>query len=158
MKNCLKCKIKYSKTAFHKNKNYEDGLAKYCKICMKIISKKRYKEKREHILKVNSEWRNNNREYFRNLVNSWRKNNRDKVRLYCNNRNSIQRGSFGKLKQDEWEQIKKDFKYMCAICGKKEPEIKLTIDHIIPVSKGGSNLIENIQPLCRLCNSIKGNR
>ena len=41
----------------------------------------------------------------------------------------------------------------CARCLKPSP---LTIDHIQPVSKGGTNAIENIQPLCRSCNSHKG--
>ena len=46
----------------------------------------------------------------------------------------------------------------CNGCGNTYQEKDLTVDHIVPVSKGGTNDIANLQLLCHNCNSIKGNR
>lgn len=43
----------------------------------------------------------------------------------------------------------------CLSCGAHE---ELTVDHIRPLGRGGSNAIENIQPLCAACNNAKGHR
>jgi 5-methylcytosine-specific restriction enzyme A len=43
-------------------------------------------------------------------------------------------------------------------CGKTHLETELNIDHIIPLAKGGSNDISNLQSLCRTCNLIKKDR
>lgn len=51
--------------------------------------------------------------------------------------------------------------YTCKICGnsiKKEPNLLLEVDHIIPVSKGGKTTKENLQTLCWKCNRSKSNK
>lgn len=82
---------------------------------------------------------------------SWLKNQRNRVikRL----RSESLSHTYG-----EWENLKKQYGYQCPCCKKTEPNILLTEDHIIPLSKGGSDLIENIQPLCRSCNSQKNTK
>lgn len=43
----------------------------------------------------------------------------------------------------------------CLCCG---TDSKLTLDHIVPIARGGSNRIGNLQTLCSSCNSRKGAR
>lgn len=44
---------------------------------------------------------------------------------------------------------------VCLRCGSDE---HITLDHVVPVSRGGKNTISNLQPLCRSCNSTKGTK
>jgi len=42
----------------------------------------------------------------------------------------------------------------CVVCGNPSD----SVDHIVPISKGGSNELSNLQPMCRSCNSKKADR
>lgn len=75
-----------------------------------------------------------------------------------NGRNRMKRTNGGSHTFDEWMLLKAQFNWTCPACNRKEPDIKLSQDHIIPVSKGGSDNIENIQPLCLPCNIRKHTR
>jgi 5-methylcytosine-specific restriction endonuclease McrA len=60
------------------------------------------------------------------------------------------------LTMDQWQAIQAEWDHRCAYCGKVE--IPLTMDHVIPVSKGGQHTASNVVPACLRCNLSKGDR
>jgi hypothetical protein len=53
-------------------------------------------------------------------------------------------------------EIKKELPSVCVYCGCKE-ELFLTIDHIIPKCRGGTDTKDNMQITCIMCNQLKNN-
>jgi len=100
-------------------------------------------------------WRKQNAEKHRNRTSTWKKKNKDKTNDMNRKRYLKTKGITGSHTLKEWENLKAKNNSTCKGCGKKEPEIKLTRDHIIPISKGGTDYIKNIQPMCNKCNSRK---
>lgn len=62
----------------------------------------------------------------------------------------------GDLTLDQWRAILVAFAGHCAYCG-KVPE-RLTMDHVIPASKGGQHIASNVVPACFSCNQSKGDK
>ena len=54
---------------------------------------------------------------------------------------------------EEWLALVEFYGGRCLRCGSRE---QITVDHVVPLSLGGSNAISNIQPLCEACNGLKG--
>jgi len=71
---------------------------------------------------------------------------------YENTRRARKTGAGGSFTPEEWLLLCKKYHHKCLRCSKRR---KLTADHIVPVSKGGTSYIANIQPLCKPCNSWK---
>jgi len=114
-----------------------------------------YQNNPEKFAERHRKWLRENKEKVRETAKRWRRNNPEKRRFQSSLRAARKRNAEGKFTFGEWELLKKQYSHTCPMCGRKEPKIKLTIDHIIPISKGGSNWIENIQPLCGSCNNRK---
>jgi 5-methylcytosine-specific restriction endonuclease McrA len=91
-------------------------------------------------------------------VREWRERNLSRAREHAIARRARKHSAPGRHTTAEWESLKARYDYRCLCCGKREPEIKLTEDHIIPLGPNGPDSIDNIQPLCGPCNSSKGAR
>jgi 5-methylcytosine-specific restriction endonuclease McrA len=73
-------------------------------------------------------------------------------RVYINVRKRREQSSMKRLR------IYMRDKYRCQYCGEKKAVGELTIDHILPRSRGGDNSPINVVTACEKCNNRKSNR
>ena len=66
-------------------------------------------------------------------------------------------GAEGSYTQDEWQAKLQEYNNCCSYCGIELGDSP-TIDHDIPLSRGGTNYIDNLVPACKSCNSTKHTR
>ena len=67
---------------------------------------------------------------------------------------NLQTTSSSEAKRIWRRKIKEEWDYECAYCGNDNDD--LTIDHVIPRSKGGSDFTRNVVCCCKTCNQNKG--
>lgn len=117
--------------------------------------KRRYKQKREEILQYQSDYYQCNKEHVKARVKRYRQDNPEKEAGRARRRRAKEKGAEGYFTEEHWERLCNLSGGTCLCCGKDED---ITVDHVVPLTRGGTNWINNIQPLCRSCNSSKGNR
>ena len=117
----------------------------------------------ERTKEIHRNWVKKNPEYYKLRARKWRKehpnanrdwyrNNTKKSVAKCSKRRAQNAGNGGSFTAEEFTALCIKYNGKCLCCKKRR---KLTADHVIPISKGGSSYIANIQPLCKPCNSRK---
>lgn len=103
-----------------------------------------------------AKFRRNNREKRSRQQSVYTKNNPDKVsHLRHRRRDRISQAPSEFIPQKELDVLFSYFDNRCAYCFDMKP---LTLDHIIPVARGGGYTLNNIAPCCKSCNSSKGSK
>lgn len=59
------------------------------------------------------------------------------------------------FKESEWIALCAHYDHRCLACSEQRP---LTVDHVVPISRGGASDISNVQPLCIDCNRRKSTK
>ena len=124
-------------------------------------NKDKLKEYRKEYYKNNKdklkEYYKNNEEIIRAKRKVYIKNNRDKFKLYQQKRRALKLGNGGSYTEEQWLDTLEYFDYKCAYTGECI-KVSCHIDHIIPLSKGGTSYIWNLVPSTASANLSKQSR
>lgn len=192
-KTCPKCDTTKSRDLFSVSRKRADGLAGYCKACVRLISKAHYMANRERLSKqkllwkknnpehnsqINQSWRDANKERIASTVLAWRRANPDLVAGYSKKYRESdpdkyrQRDAAGSARRRNAVVRKVDFLALrardgdqCCICGSLidfeltyPDRASPTLEHVVPLSRGGSHTQENTGMAHWLCNVLKNDR
>ena len=108
---------------------------------------------REKKIRLAVEWGRKNKGKRRIARKKWDVANRgyknflNKIRIYK------EKGAGGKITKKDVDNLFEQFGRICYYCKVSKAN---SIDHITPISKGGTNNISNLVPACISCNSKKG--
>lgn len=93
-------------------------------------------------------------QYLKRWMRQYRLANPDLFALYKSERKARQLSAArNDLTLAQWREIKAHYGNRCVYCDRTSP--RLTMDHIIPLSKGGTHTASNVVPACSTCNSQK---
>lgn len=180
MKKCSKCQISKPETEFSKDISRKSGLRACCKQCCKEYN---YQYRQEHTEELRDyrkryyeehaeEAREYNQKYYQEHteeIGKYRESHRDHRRKYDRRHYATNKAMYldrdirrrqrermveGKLTNEIITKLFTTYTE-CLLCKTEE---NLTIDHIVAITNGGTNYPDNLQILCRSCNSAKGNR
>jgi 5-methylcytosine-specific restriction endonuclease McrA len=162
-KTCIMCKTIKSSSSFYRMLKSPDGLFARCKTCFSVGNNPRsaaYKQAHPDKKRAWDRKADQKRpEWSRKKANlrraQWQRENG--IRRAFNQMKRVARvkgAVISDLTIDQWLAIKRRYSDRCAYCGCK-PKV-ISMDHVIPLARGGNHTASNIVPACLPCNIKKG--
>ncbi len=129
-----------------------------------------YQNNRDYLLEYHRQFYKENKDQLAPLYKEYKQKNKKRINLYNiefrkthdmsipdarrkHRRRIVEKNAMTTLTKIQWQKSIEYFDNQCVYCGSKQD--KLTMDHYMPVSKGGDLSVYNIVPCCTSCNSSK---
>lgn len=173
LKRCSGCGVWKAKSDYHRNQRTKDGLQPACKVCKNWASYRQRLRTPERLRAQQKAWTIAHAAEIKKRRAEQHRLNREEINAakrekYANtyaaepqkylsgvHKRRVLVESRGSYTQEDWDALCARYGNKCLWCDVKTA---LTVDHVVPLSQGGSNTIDNLQPLCARCNGRKHSR
>lgn len=156
---CRSCVSEYDKSRYaarrerHREKMRERYVAKRPEY-LKAASE-RYRKNPQANAEYNKKFKEANPDKWKRYQRTWRQKNPDKKTAEKHRRRARKAGAVGNgITAQQWRVIRDGQCGVCAYCSKRE---KLTLDHVVPLARGGADDATNAAAACLSCNASKQN-
>lgn len=172
-KTCCRCKQTKSRSDFNLHRSGADGLQSRCRDCERIVRRAYYEKNKDREIARVSVWHKTTEKGKANrvLYGTSKQPNRKRTSVYVPIKDldpvALQRqrikSARGRLRRRAaWKNAEKLFvsskelarlyAQPCYYCGSVD---RITIDHVVPLARGGRHSIGNLISACHKCNSTK---
>ena len=184
-KRCSVCNRNLPETSeyFYKQKHGKNGLRAACINCIMTSTSAYHRRRPEIHRRAVNKWQDNNREkvreqskqwrkahpdyaaahreqnpnIYRKAAKKWRERNPDKVAAYNRRRRARECRAVGAHTASDIARLYERQKGLCAYCDCSLNN-RFHVDHIHPLSLGGSDDVRNLALACQSCNLKKGDK
>lgn len=168
MKTCSTCKTQKPYTDFRADVRYSDGYMGQCNTCRNAKKSEYHLNNKEKIKATKAVWRANNKEKLVSYRIKYHAKYPDKITATRRNWESKNREAIRNIKATRRSRLEANAVYVisrkelhklhnsaCIYCGSFD---RISMDHVVPIYRGGSHGIGNLVSACLACNSSKKDR
>lgn len=158
-KRCTQCTHVKPISEFYNFRYGRYGKRADCKECANERSRAWYRSNFQRVARTKRAYARRNKNRMQRYRAQWASENPDSIRTYTQRRRARLAGAAGRHTEADVVRLWQRQRGECARCGvrlgSRSEERAFHVDHITPISRGGSNWPRNLQLLCPLCNTRK---